>query len=508
MGILESKELNKDDPRFAYEQNDDESSSQNRQTNQNNPATPSQVYKGTSKGDKMDEEDKFAQNTKSSFNDNDVVWTQRESSTTPFKDQAKRKQVFAAMTSRVLHNKENRKGLANVTNRYDKINNQKNIDPDGIEWVKKDEIIESSLVSAKPYGTKHPKNKKMFGPGSANKIRLVKARSGVMTYLPPQALATILSYDMSSYRKFMSVWAAWHVNIREAFDQYFNKVENEFLIKYQEHLLFTDAFTSSAAIKFWGKRGLRVDRIIVFDILPFKPQLNRTLKISYTFRYHGEDSKRKYRAEYRIDIVKNRKRMIWMHVDRETECTYQQTIFQWCPDDTLELALHLFSLRGMVDVNSIEWNDPEIYETPSITTLTYNKDMINIATSDRAIKIYADINRVWELEDTVVEWYDEKYYENKNEILNFDFLKEFLTLDCVEYSGVDNKVVRIQTRAVAEGYLEPAYFGLGIKIKNSKNSIRNEVKRKGLISERNVDIEMRVGDTFIIYITRAKSANL
>ena len=67
-------------------------------------------------------------------------------------------------------------------------------------------------------------------------------------------------------------------------------------------------------------------------------------------------------------------------------------------------------------------------------------------------------------------------------------------------------MVRIQAKAVQEGYLDPSLFSLGIKVKNPKQTIRNEVKRKGLISERNVDIQLRVGDTFIIYITRAKSA--
>ena len=104
--------------------------------------------------------------------------------------------------------------------------------------------------------------------------------------------------------------------------------------------------------------------------------------------------KNKFRAEYRIDISKKKKRMVWMHVDRETKCTYQQTIFHSCPDDKIEFALSFFSLRGLVDVVSIQWNNPQIYETPTINTLTYNKDMMDIATDDRAIKIYADINRV------------------------------------------------------------------------------------------------------------------
>ena len=196
--------------------------------------------------------------------------------------------------------------------------------------------------------------------------------------------------------------------------------------------------------------------------------------------------------------------MVWMHVDRETECTYQQTIFQACPDDKIEFALSFFSLRGLVDVDSIEWNNPQIYDTPTTNTLSYNKDMMDIATDDRAIKIYADINRVCELEDTVVEWYEQKYYENKSEILDFSFLLELFEIDWIEYSGVDNKVVRLQTKAKKVGYLDSSRFSMGVRIRHQKDIIRNEVKRKGIISERDVEIQLRVGDTFIIYITRAK----
>jgi hypothetical protein len=49
---------------------------------------------------------------------------------------------------------------------------------------------------------------------------------------------------------------------------------------------------------------------------------------------------------------------------------------------------------------------------------------LQILKADRAVKIYADINRVCELEDSVVEWYNERYYENKEEIIDFSFLKE------------------------------------------------------------------------------------
>ena len=157
------------------------------------------------------------------------------------------------MTRRVLSNKENHFKQENKhkdsNHRYDKnvfnMKNNRNVDPDGIEWVKKDEIIENKMVSSKPYGTKHPRQK-LFGPGSESKTRLIKARTGVLTFLPAKALATILSYDMNSYRKYMSVCASWHVTIKDAFDQYFNKIENEFVLKYHQNLLFRESYTSSS----------------------------------------------------------------------------------------------------------------------------------------------------------------------------------------------------------------------------------------------------------------------
>lgn len=110
------------------------------------------------------------------------------------------------MTRRVLKNKESfssSKATSSSGRGLGKIVNGRNIDTDGIEWVKKDEIVGNRVISGKIYGTKAPKGK-FLGSGSSNK-RFMKVRAGVLTNLPPKALATILSFDMSSYRKYMSV---------------------------------------------------------------------------------------------------------------------------------------------------------------------------------------------------------------------------------------------------------------------------------------------------------------
>lgn len=188
-----------------------------------------------------------------------------------------------------------------------------------------------------------------------------------------------------------------------------------------------------------------------------------------------------------------------MHYDQDNNCSYVQTITQSCPYDTIEFAINISSLRGLVDVSTIQWNEPEILPTPEKNTLTYNKDMLQISKIDRAVKIYADINRICELEDTVVEWYDEKYYDNKHEIIDLSFLNDMFQIKCVDYSGVDNPVVRIQLKAKAEGkllkshyigYLPNYYFGLGILVKSEGETTTNETKRKGFMCERNLDVQL------------------
>lgn len=269
MGVTDSKEINAKDPEDQHQGSDNKKSAH-------------MVGKR-----EYEEEDKYVAKTQISNEPEEEMKDSQYG--TPQKYSSHRKQVFADMTRRVLKNKESfstSKSSGHFNSGFGKLSHGRNIDTDGIEWVKKDEIIDQRVVSSRVYGTKRPKDK-LFGPGSA-KNAFIKARSGVLTYLPAKALATILSYDMASYRKYMGVCASWHVTIKEAFDQHFNRVENEFVLKYHQNLLFTESFTSSSAIKFCGKRGIRVDRVLVCDILKFKPQINGTLTIGYTFNYYGE----------------------------------------------------------------------------------------------------------------------------------------------------------------------------------------------------------------------------
>lgn len=51
-------------------------------------------------------------------------------------------------------------------------------------------------------------------------------------------------------------------------------------------------------------------------------------------------------------------------------------ICQMCPGDSMEFAVNLNSLKGVVDVGSITWYEPTLVDTPLSNTLTYNKDLV------------------------------------------------------------------------------------------------------------------------------------
>lgn len=68
-------------------------------------------------------------------------------------------------------------------------------------------------------------------------------------------------------------------------------------------------------------------------------------------------------------------------------------------------------MQGLVDIQSIEWFPPHLTKPSKETTLTYDKDKEQKAVEDRVIKIFCDMSRICEVEDSVVEWYDSRYFQ-------------------------------------------------------------------------------------------------
>ena len=115
--------------------------------------------------------------------------------------------------------------------------------------------------------------------------------------LEPRIAITILEYDMGNFRKFLSLSPNWHHMVLEGMNERMNKVEVDFVNKYYEHLFFKKSYTNSSIMSFGGRRGIRVDRILVCEILdqreslsplqknPPNYHLNNCLKASYRYKF-------------------------------------------------------------------------------------------------------------------------------------------------------------------------------------------------------------------------------
>ena len=66
-------------------------------------------------------------------------------------------------------------------------------------------------------------------------------------------------------------------------------------------------------------------------------------------------------------------------------------------------------MQGLIDTNSICWEQAIISKTPKLSLQNYNKD-IRARGGDNIQKIVCDLSRFCVVEDAVVEWYDSRYF--------------------------------------------------------------------------------------------------
>lgn len=152
-----------------------------------------------------------------------------------------------------------------------------------------------------------------------------------------------------------------------------------------------------------------------------------------------------------------------------------------------------------------------------MSALTYDKDWTKrLFFSHSSQKIYCDLNRICELEDAIVEWYEAKYYQRR-ELFDLSFLRgvadnyesgsqrqaqQVLEVKDLQYAGVDGSICKAVLLAARPGYVDDKWFyGIKIRVKDTTEELINECKRIGYIRDRECEMQLRVGDTLILYIS-------
>ena len=136
------------------------------------------------------------------------------------------------------------------------------------------------------------------------------------------------------------------------------------------------------------------------------------------------------------------------------------------------------------------------------------------------MKIHCDLSRICMVEDSVVEWYDAAYFQGHFSVLNLDHLRSNFKIVSYQCAGVDGIISKIHLLAIQPGKLDDPILGIPIVIKLSEQDkferrtsaisacynddgdsvLVHEVKRVGFLIDRYVDLQLRVGDSLVVYL--------
>lgn len=336
--------------------------------------------------------------------------------------------------------------------------------------------------------------------------------------LPASALLLLLKFCMSDLRALLGVSATWNVKLIETMDQAFSRIESSFALVHSNLFFFKTGFISTSAIRLSDRTGLRVDRVLVAE--PLQVLVGHTVKLRCNYRFLQRPGNL-YKFEFKFDCIKAGKRTVWVHRD---ECkysgsdlrAYSSQIPTVCSGDSLEFAINWFNLQGLVDLSSIEWQPAQISDTaqilsnlqlapkyPEISSRPQADSSEDEQTIKKRMYLY-NVARHCEVELAITEWYDPRYFLRPKETYIYDKFMPFLRLTSVDFAGVDNTVSRNTYIASTVGVVIDAerLIGMRVEIKANREEVVNEVKRVGLVFDRHTSVQLRLGDTFVLYISR------
>jgi hypothetical protein len=93
-------------------------------------------------------------------------------------------------------------------------------------------------------------------------------------------------------------------------------------------------------------------------------------------------------------------------------------------------------------VSTVKWDQPVLTKTPAVSCLSYDRERTKwFLFKHSSQKIYCDLNRICEIEDSATEWYEDQYYKH-NPHFDLSFLNHCFRFVDVKYTGVDGSICK------------------------------------------------------------------
>ena len=91
--------------------------------------------------------------------------------------------------------------------------------------------------------------------------------------------------------------------------------------------------------------------------------------------------------------------------------SYSIPVVPVCAEDYVEISVTIMSLMGVVDTRSVTWKPIIFDHIPDQEDIrNYNRLKSMTPDRDKFEKYFADLKRVCEVEDTVIEWFDKSVH--------------------------------------------------------------------------------------------------
>jgi len=320
-----------------------------------------------------------------------------------------------------------------------------------------------------------------------------------VSLLPVEVFRVILEYSIDSFRSIMFVNPAWYHAVNSALELWLNPIENSFIKMYSNYLLFKDSYTSSRVMHFCGKKTVKIERILKYESL--NSISGKTITIAFKYKYYNELNN-EYICKYTFDSVKKGNILVWLHKAENELKASVQPIVTVCQGDNIELVFPLYSLRGLIDVNSVVWISPLFQNIPKENALNYKREHRMVRVKDRSEKLIADLGRISDLEDSQIIWRVINDVPGTLKQLKLNLVKKYFHIVKAEYSDIDIYAAKFILKAKCSGKIPFELFGITIIIKEEWEECTWEVKRVGLLFERHTDLELRVGDVLVVYVSK------
>jgi hypothetical protein len=235
------------------------------------------------------------------------------------------------------------------------------------------------------------------------------------------------------------------------------------------------------------------------------------MKLRFTYRnYHDNKI---YSSDYKFDITAQANRTVWVHRDEskvhseENLKAYTLQIPLIYTGDNVEFAVNWLNLSSAVRLDTIQWQAPVFYETKaqvSSLQLKYDLDRSKKTEGIEHKTFMYNIARHCEVQLSQIEWYKAEFYTKQSYVFSFDHFLPFLRIVKSKFAGVDLINSKFEFIAECAGIVPESMEKIGVvgEIKEREDELTNEVKRLGLLYDRYKQIELRVGDRFVVYITK------